>query len=77
MTGKKLLSFPQWQPKTGTRQFDASFSWGGGGSPSSQGKMTPKFNEIGNNFMCFDKRHVVINSFKVIPGEAGFRADCF
>ena len=34
--------------KQGRGKFDASFSWGG--SPSSQGGMTPKLNEIGNNF---------------------------
>ena len=37
-----------------------------GGSPSSQGGTTPKFNELVIIFMWFDKGHVVINSLIII-----------
>ena len=64
MTGKKLLSFPQWQPKTGTRQIWRVIFMGG--HLLRKAVRHPSWKILVIIFMWFDKGHVVINSLKII-----------
>ena len=64
MTWKKLLSFPQWQPKTGTRQIWRIIFMGG--HLLRQAVRHPSLTKLVIIFMWFDKGHVVINSWIII-----------
>ena len=64
MTGKKLLSFPQWQPKTGTRQIWRFIFMGG--HLLRKAVRHPSWTKFIIIFKWFDKGHVVINSLKII-----------
>ena len=64
MTEKKLLSFPQWQPKTGTRQnWRVIFM---GGNLLRKAVRHPSLTKLVKMCMWFDRGHVVINSLKII-----------
>ena len=64
MTWKKLLSFPQWQPKTGTRQIWRVIFMGG--HLLRKAVRHPSLTKLVMIFMWFDKGHVVINSWIII-----------
>ena len=64
MTGKKLLSFPPWQPKTGTRQICRVIFMGG--HLLHKAVQHPSLTKLVIIFIWFDKGHVVINSLKII-----------
>ena len=64
MTGKKLLSFPQWQPKTGTRQIWRVIFMGG--HLLRKAARHPSWTKSVIILIWFDKGHVVINSLKII-----------
>ena len=53
-------------PAVAAKDRDASFSGGGGGSPSSQGGTIPKFNDFGNKLYIWIDKGNVINSVKNI-----------
>ena len=61
---KKLLSFPQWQPKTGTRQIWRVIFMGG--HLLRKAVRHPSWKILVIIFMWFEKGHVVINSWKII-----------
>ena len=61
---KKLLSFPQWQPKTGTRQIWRVIFMGG--RLLRQAVRHPSLTKLVIIFMWFDKGHVVTNSWIII-----------
>ena len=64
MTGKKLHSFPQWQPKTGTRQICRVFFIRGHFLRTAV--RHPSLTILVIIFIWIDKGHVVINSVKNI-----------
>ena len=64
MTGKKLLSFPQWQPKTGTRQIWRVIFMGG--HLLRKPVWHPSWKILVIIFIWIDKGHVVIKSVKNI-----------
>ena len=61
---KKLLSFPQWQPKTGTRQILPVIFMGG--HLLRKAVRRPSWTKLVIIFIWFDTGHVVINSLKII-----------
>ena len=67
MTGKKLLSFPQWQPKTGTRQIGRVIFMGGHLLRKAvRHPSLTKLTKLVIIFIWFDRGHVAINSLKII-----------